>query len=144
MGPGVGVFSDGPGVQGGSQTHVVFVGQRRQEKTISLCLISWCFDILSAVAPWWWCWACSRVEVRNVAVCSGLLSRWLWMYEHIEECAYCCPSSQLSPQDLSGAKTGWSWGQKGLLTQGGGNRTLLCTLRHLHLAFSMAASTNQP
>lgn len=30
---------------------------------------------------------------------------------------------QLSPRDLSEAKTGWSWGQERLFTQRDGNRT---------------------
>lgn len=52
----------------------------------------------------------------------------------------CLLVSQLSPQDLSGAKTGWSWGQKRLFAPGAGNRTLLCTFQHLHLAFSTPAT----
>ena len=47
---------------------------------------------------------------------------------------------QLSPGDLSAAKTGCSRGPKWLFAQGPGNRTLLCTVQHRHLAFSRPAT----
>lgn len=46
---------------------------------------------------------------------------------------------QLSPQDLSGAKTGRSRGQEPLYS-GPGNRTPRCSFHHLQLAFETPAT----